>query len=1029
MNGQRYQKFVASLVLAAFVLLMMACGVDTDVATIDVAKDVAAKANETSVKAPTSELISTQEMAKLLLDSSAAGDTFGYSVALSEDGLTAAIGAPYNGARGIGAGAAFIYEKTTNGWVRQTRLFAGDPNEGAFFGSCVTLFDDTLVVGAHGDSDLGPESGAAYVFERNGSTWTQKHKFLRPNGTSFEHFGFSCAIHGNRFIVGAPAANEFGTASGAAVAYQQTGTMWQLLQLLTAADGRPGQFFGSSVAMTQDTIVIGAPSDNDLGPSSGAAYIFNNGQVINTSAKLHGDDTKLGDHYGYSVAVNGSRVIVGAPGADMYPMNETGAAYVYDSGGFWHLVQKLAPDVATVNDSALFGYAVAIAGDSIVVGAPGADPVNFAGGAAYVFKDDGITWTQQDKLIPATAGTSDHLGGSVAMAGDTILAGQTNSGGTSTIGTVSVFENTGPHWNHATTLTITEAIEGASAVALSEDMVLIGVPHDDDLGPNAGAVFMYTRKGTEWLFETKIRALDGAPDHLFGTSMHLEKNQLVIGAPGADGSIPKTGAVYVFKFEDSKWTFQSKLHTADVVTGAEFGASVGLSGDTMLLSATNASATFVYVLSGSNWVQQAKLNHGGVVALSGNRALIGEPKNSAGKAYLFERTDGSWDEKFTFENPTASDAFPVKRFANAVALSNDIAIIGHESRNATYWHQYDANADQWISRGELTQFGAIQGGGFGHAVSLLRDTLVISAPTANAHGLAYMYMQNDAHEWIPNGKFDPSDQPGSIQFGQSVALADDASSVVFGAPLDGEFRSGAAYLYAIARSLGERCLSAAACESGQCVDGVCCNSPCDGPCQACSAALQQSGADGYCGPVKDGDSGGDCQIDTKNPCGNTGYCKAGTCELQPFDNQLKIDKPICLGNQRYEKQTCNGNGDMFPNLDTSETCGGYKCLADKSDCRENCTKANESDDCVLGFKCVDNQCVASAECKTIADCKIGDVCDEQTKRCIPKELAITPDVYDDACACSLPGQTSNNPAKPMLALALLALLRRRKLHS
>jgi FG-GAP repeat len=379
--------------------------------------------------------------------------------------------------------------------VTETKLNATDAAEDDFLGTSMAISGDTVVVGATGGDDGGFESGSAYVFVRSGDVWTEEQKLIASDDDTFDFFGDSVAISGDTVVVGATGNDDAGTDSGSAYVFTRSGTTWTEEQKLTAGDAATRDFFGRSVAVNGDTVVVGATGDDDGGQSSGSAYVFTrSGTTWTQQTKLTAElDAGGGDQFGNSAAIDGNTVVVGAP-FDNDAASSSGSAYVFTgAGSSWSRQAKLNAGDAAADDN--FGFSVAISGDTAVVGASGE---NSLGGAAYVFVRSGTTWSEQDKLTANDGAADDNFGGSVAVSGDTVVVGA--SGG-------------------------------------------------DDAGTFSGSAYVFVRSGTTWSQQTKLTASDAALNAFFGTSAAVSGNTVVVGASGGDGAVAESGAVYVYKLE------------------------------------------------------------------------------------------------------------------------------------------------------------------------------------------------------------------------------------------------------------------------------------------------------------------------------------------------------------------------------------------------------------------------------------------------------------------------------------------------
>lgn len=348
----------------------------------------------------------------------AAGDYFGHSVAVSDD--TAIIGAFGEDEGGSESGSAYIFVKDGSNWVQQAKLIASDPATGGSFGFSVAVSGDTAVVGALFDDDRGSNSGSAYVFVRSGSTWSQQQKLTASDGSTDDFFGYSVAVWGDTVVVGAYGDDDRGSNSVSAYVFTRSGTTWAQQQKLSASDGVGSDFFGSSVDVSCDTIVVGANGDDDNGGDSGSAYVFTrSGSSWSQQQKLTASDGAASDYFGSSVSLSGDTVVVGADGDDDGG-SDSGSAYIFTrSGTAWSEQDKLAASDAQAGDG--FGYSVALSGSRMVVGARYDDDNGSNSGSAYVFSYNGTDWPQKAKETAPDATTEDYFGHSVAVSNDTAL--------------------------------------------------------------------------------------------------------------------------------------------------------------------------------------------------------------------------------------------------------------------------------------------------------------------------------------------------------------------------------------------------------------------------------------------------------------------------------------------------------------------------------------------------------------------------------------------------------------------------------
>ncbi|HLX84070.1 MAG TPA: choice-of-anchor D domain-containing protein [Terriglobales bacterium] len=358
----------------------------------------------------------------------AAQDQFGNSVAIS--GNTMVVGSPdHSFGTTYGAGAAYVFVETGGTWSQQAELKASDGAAYDAFGLSVTISGTTIMVGApcHTNSNGQCGQGAVYVFVASGGKWTQQAELTASNGVAGDYFGWSVALDGNTAVIGAYGKEIMGhAAQGAAYVFAESGGTWTQQAELTASDGIFNDEFGYSVGLNSSTIVIGAP-DRTVGSnqSQGTGYVFTgSGGTWTQQAELTASDGEAGDFFAQSVAVGGSTTVLGAP---CHPRNGfafcqggSGAAYVFgESGGTWTQQAELTPSDGVAGDE--FGVSVSFSGSTILSGAS-LHTVGSNQGAAYVFTGSGGTWSQQAELAAADD-VGGYFGWSVAVDGTTAIVG------------------------------------------------------------------------------------------------------------------------------------------------------------------------------------------------------------------------------------------------------------------------------------------------------------------------------------------------------------------------------------------------------------------------------------------------------------------------------------------------------------------------------------------------------------------------------------------------------------------------------
>lgn len=414
---------------------------------------------------------------------------------------------------------------------------------------------------------------------------------------------------------------------------------------LKASNTGASDNFGHAVAISGDTAVVGAPSENsgatgvngnqadETAPSSGAAYVFvRNAGVWTQQAYLKPSNTGDLDQFGWSVAISGDTIVVGAyledseatgvnGNASLNGAPLAGAAYVFvRNAAAW--TQQAYLKASNTEASDLFGGAVAISGNTIVVGAnresSGATGVNGSGtnnsapmsGAAYVFSRNGTVWSQQAYLKASDTAVGAEFGSSVGISGDTIAIGAPLADGYA--GAVHVFTRSGASWSHRARLAASNAAAGARfghAVGISGETLVAGAPGEagaatgvngnpaDLSAPDAGAAYVFTRNAAIWSQQAYLKASNTGAGDAFGEAVAIDGETLAVGAFGEDGAASgidgdgssnaasASGAAYVFSRSLGVWYQAGYLKASNCGAGDWFGGAVALAGNTLLAGA------------------------------------------------------------------------------------------------------------------------------------------------------------------------------------------------------------------------------------------------------------------------------------------------------------------------------------------------------------------------------------------------------------------------------------------------------------
>jgi len=342
-----------------------------------------------------------------------------------------------------------------------------------------------------------------------------------------------------------------------------------------------GAFLGASVAITEDLLVVGAPRPPDALPYGlGLVYLYSyDPQLLEWGDPeiLEASDGTAENYFGRSVGMSGDVVIVGAPGAPVGEYPGAGKAYIYTFNSSTWDETIIQADVPHPDDR--FGRSVAINGNWVIVGADQEDESGSDAGAAYLFHYDNGSWSFDTKLTPQAPAGGDRFGCSVALQGNIAIIGAWGDDDRGTdAGAVYVYRYEASSWSLDTKLTPPASSAGdgfGSSVALDGDAIIIGAPGDDDNGSDAGAAYVFRDSGASWEQEAKLLAVTGDAGDKFGTSVAISGVISVVGAPSPEWYLGDEPAVYVFLYQDPLWTYEATLRNAAPAGKTEFGYSVG----------------------------------------------------------------------------------------------------------------------------------------------------------------------------------------------------------------------------------------------------------------------------------------------------------------------------------------------------------------------------------------------------------------------------------------------------------------------
>ena len=365
----------------------------------------------------------------------------------------------------------------------------------------------------------------------------------------------------------------------------QTTTLTEDQKLLSSA-GQAFEGFGADVAADGDVAVVGGCGSAD--PES--AYVFrHNGNVWVEEQVLNSSRPDPNEGYACDVDVCGDVIVVGAPG-DPLTGRPRASAYVYRfDGSTWQEEQRLWSSDA---QTSAFGADVAVHGNVIVVGATWQNsPCGGSGwtcGAAYIYRFDGTTWIQEQMIFPSDIETGDRFGDSVDVSGDTIVVGAHFEDGPGIDhGAAYVFSFDGTVWNEDQKLVASDAHlfdYFGEVVAIDGDVVAVGAPKDTLI---SGAVYVFLRQAGVWSESTRLVPRIAVDGNYFGFELDLKGDLLLVGAvgEGPGGTLTGEGAGYLYRFDGNSWVETRQLVASDSAQDDWLGGSAALAGSLGVIGA------------------------------------------------------------------------------------------------------------------------------------------------------------------------------------------------------------------------------------------------------------------------------------------------------------------------------------------------------------------------------------------------------------------------------------------------------------
>lgn len=686
-------------------------------------------------------------------------------------------------------------------------------------GSSVAIDGNTVVVGASADHVGAESAGMAKVYDA--STGALLHTLTNPSPARYDYFGRAVAISGKRVVVGAYWDDTRATQSGIAYVYDLAAAVPTLpVATLSSPSQESYVYFGSAVAISETTVVVGAPGLYTGAGNSGGAYVFD---VANPASgvpmtTLPNPSPAQGDLFGSSVAISGSRVAVGSPFDDTGAPS-AGSVYLYNLASGSPTVPSLTLTNPTPDESDRFGDSVSISGGRVVVGAPFDNTWAFDAGSAYVYDLANATPTVPVATLNNPSPEAyDYFGSSVSISGTRVVVGalyddvQGANAGSAYVYQLNTVAPTVP----VTTLYGANPAAGdlfGASVSISEARVVSGAPSRNVGAVGAGSAYVFDLAGaTPTVPSATLNHPSPAGYSQFGFTTAISGTTVVVGAPLDDTEAINAGRAYLYDFSSGAPAPVAVLSNPSPAEGDRFGTFVSISGMWVVVGAKNddsgasdAGSVYVYnlasaaptvpVLTLTNPIPAVQDFFGDSVAIDGTRVVVGAPyndtgTNNAGSAFVYDLASAlPTVPVLTLTNPIPAEQ---ERFGWSVAISGNRIVIGADADDtgaddAGSAYVYDlTSASPAIPVLTLTNPTPARFDGFGVAVAISGTRVVVGAnqdDTGDLNaGIAYVYDLTSPSPAVPTLTLTNPTPVTYETFANSVAIS--GTLVVVGTPYD-----------------------------------------------------------------------------------------------------------------------------------------------------------------------------------------------------------------------------------------------------
>ncbi len=682
-------------------------------------------------------------------------DHFGESVAIS--GSYAVVGNPDHDVNGSNSGAAYIFKKENDIWNLQIKILPQDGGINDRFGSAVSIYGTTVLIGAEGDSTNNLEnSGSAYIYKRTGLDWNFVTKLTAGADAKENYkFGQAVTISDDNALIGA--SYDVGT-DGEVFPFHFDGISWNAQPKIISPELGTDWKFGQSLDSHENDFIIG-------GYNAAYHYVY----FSPTGVWYHQHTFTGSARFGHSVSVYANYFAIGSPNLGI--SNNPGSVNIFKRNSLggaqseWvHVTSVYAPNE---NFSNHFGYSVSL--DRVfwdqgilVVGAPRSNAGNYGtdqNGAVFTFQRDNNDWNYSATIVPSDAASFDKFGTSICAGTSDLIVGVPdgddfgNQSGSAyiyndiddiqAVPEVSFNQLTENDFSIISPLDAAEDDFFGKTVGISDSYAIVGASWKDD----GGTAYIFKPNGANWVQDQKlVPSIPPQQSDLYGHSVATDGNFAFVGIPWADDSGNQSGAVVVFEKQNGNWVEQQRLIPNDASLSQYFGWSVSV------------KDSFAIVGAYGDWNNE---NQPGLV--------------QTGAAYIFKNIGGTWTQ---MEKLVPNDGASQDYFGAAVAIYENYVVVGSYKKNgnsgAAYIYEKIAD-NNWGNETKILPSDSQFSGRFGFAVDIYENYVIVGAPQNNDNGddsgSAYIFKNDGNGNWNQQTKLNSLHERENEEFGLSVSIA------------------------------------------------------------------------------------------------------------------------------------------------------------------------------------------------------------------------------------------------------------------